>query len=1235
MYPDYDSILKREFDSKIRRRGRLIFEEDAVELVELDESGRIISGLVIGSFPYTQEIRYASDGKTILHSFCTCPYGEYCKHQVALLLAAKQEYAQAKIIEIKPSTKTPSKSSEVQGIKKPLKRSEFIHIPTTDIKQIKNAYCKKRIPNAYRNSNFSIEITQEYHILMLLFQSSHSWTRDMQLVAQVEIKTVEEGDELYLKCSECDTKSKYLCEHEHIVLHHLEEIESGDLITQSPSFFRDIIARSAEDFNLTLKDFQQNFAVVIQGDYISIGAKSQHIVVDPEAYEMVGPNRQNDQEAVVDKLKKKLKETEYSYGLEWQHIKQEEIVNLIQGKPRKSDGVLKSRIREVDQMSRVKSKIGKLYKQISEIEMESEFIDLDNVSYNNIHNILKKEIDFLTRDYHYYYPYNDFYYSYKKKISEYQHFKFTTAFVDIKARLTIQNGLFNVHFILSVEDKKINIEDISFYNQFFIVANKTAHLFKIQKLYFLFKDILKNDTIAFLPNDKNVLLEQIAKLKQIIEVDISPDVNVNTVVSEVVKKSMYLSRQDDAIFFEPKLHTESNTFSILDAPYQIEHDELIEVNPIEVEQFLELLRSLHPDFIFQLDEYGFLFLDTNQFVDKMWFYDFYEICKDNDIELFGQENLSDLNYSTSKAAISSSISSGIDWFEVDVEMSFGEQSIHHKSWIKAIKANQKFIKLDDGSLGIIPEEWFEKLRKLHSNTELIDGDLKISKFNFNVIDDLFENIDDENTLKEIAEKRAKINSIQSIDTSQTLDLPKAIQATLRPYQHQGYNWLRFLNENKFGGILADDMGLGKTLQVICILAFALEEKDTTNLVVVPRSLLFNWSKEIEKFAPTLNYIVHHGPKREKKTISKLEEFDILISTYDTVTSDILLLKDIQFNYAVLDESQAIKNPNSKRFKAMRLLHAQHKLTMTGTPIENNTFDLYAQLSFVNPGCLGSTQKFKERFSTPIDTNGDEDVAKMLKQLIYPFLLRRTKQQVASDLPEKTESIIYCDMANDQRKKYEDLKLTIKNDVYKLIETEGLNRSRFKILEGLLRLRQMCNSPQILMPESKDSSAKLNTIEDYLTGELANKNVLIFSQFVSMLSLIKASLEKLNIKYAYLDGQTKNREKAVSQFTDDDSCTVFLISLKAGNTGLNLTKADYVFIVDPWWNPAVEAQAIDRTHRIGQDKQVFAYRLICKDTIEEKIMELKAKKRKVATDIIQVDDQVFKSMGKDQILNLFE
>ena len=410
-----------------------------------------------------------------------------------------------------------------------------------------------------------------------------------------------------------------------------------------------------------------------------------------------------------------------------------------------------------------------------------------------------------------------------------------------------------------------------------------------------------------------------------------------------------------------------------------------------------------------------------------------------------------------------------------------------------------------------------------------------------------------------------------------------------------------------------------------------------SLVVCPTTLIYNWENEIKKFTPNLTYHIHHGATRarDKET---LEKVDVVITTYGTLRSDIKLLLTIELDYLVLDESQSIKNPASKVTRAASLLHAKHRLCMSGTPLQNNTFDIYAQMNFLNPGMLGSMEYFRQEFAIPIDKFGEQDRKEHLKKILYPFILRRTKEQVAKDLPDKTETILYCEMEDEQRSIYDAYRNDFRNQILGTIETQGINKSQLTILQGLMKLRQICDSPSILNEDEKfeNHSIKLDELSREITENIGDHKALVFSQFLGMLALIRERLEKLGVPYEYFDGSTSapDREKAIQSFQNDSSKRVFLISLKAGGVGLNLTAADYVYIVDPWWNPAVEQQAIDRTHRIGQEKNIFAYRMICKDTIEDKIVQLQEKKRALARDLIADDSSFVKSLTREDVEYLF-
>jgi len=409
------------------------------------------------------------------------------------------------------------------------------------------------------------------------------------------------------------------------------------------------------------------------------------------------------------------------------------------------------------------------------------------------------------------------------------------------------------------------------------------------------------------------------------------------------------------------------------------------------------------------------------------------------------------------------------------------------------------------------------------------------------------------------------------------------------------------------------------------------------MVVCPTTLIYNWENEIKKFTPELSYRIHHGSIRTRDA-TELEQSNIIITTYGTLRSDIHVLSKTFFDYIVLDESQAIKNPGSKVTKAACLLTAKNRLCMSGTPLQNNTFDIFAQMNFLNPGLLGSMEFFRNEFATPIDKFGEPEQKDHLRKLLHPFILRRTKEQVAKDLPEKMETILFCEMEEAQREVYEAYRNSYRDKILGVIDQQGIDKSQLTILQGLMKLRQICDSPAILNEEEKypNNSIKLDELTREITENIGEHKALIFSQFLGMLALIKEKLKENNVTFEYFDGSTspQERQRAILNFQENDECRVFLISLKAGGVGLNLTAADYVYIVGPWWNPAVEQQAIDRTHRIGQTKNIFAYRMICKDTIEDKILQLQDRKRILAKELIADDTSFVKSLSKEDVEYLF-
>ncbi|MBA3830227.1 MAG: SNF2 helicase associated domain-containing protein [Taibaiella sp.] len=663
---------------------------------------------------------------------------------------------------------------------------------------------------------------------------------------------------------------------------------------------------------------------------------------------------------------------------------------------------------------------------------------------------------------------------------------------------------------------------------------------------------------------------------------------------------------------------------------------IVQRNDPAEQEFLALLRNLHSD-IQQNAKDHFFYIPGNSVLANNWFFRFMDIMREWNVELFGFEGLKNLRINAHKPTTRVHVSSGMDWFDAAVEITFGEEVVTITEVKRALAQKQNFVKLGDGSIGLLPEEWLKKYSLLLKIGESKGDKLRLKKYHFSVLDELLAEVDEEAILDELEAKKERLSDIINNDFSNVAPPPQ-LQAQLRPYQLAGFQWLLFLKEAGWGGILADDMGLGKTVQTLTFFQhYKNDNPDAHFLVVCPTTLMYNWENEIKKFTPELTNFIHHGSKRSalRRTF---EEFDITITTYGTMRSDIKMLKDVAFDYVVLDESQSIKNPQSQVAKASLLLNAKNRLALSGTPVQNNTFDLYAQMNFLNPGMLGSREFFMNEFATPIDKFREDEVKQQLRKLTYPFLLRRTKEQVAKDLPEKTEMILYCEMGGEQRRVYDSYRNAYRSQILGMIDEKGIERSQLHILQGLTKLRQICDSPAILNEEERfpNHSVKLEELTREIDENVGDHKVLIFSQFLGMLALIRKELEAKNIAYVYFDGSTTSRERenAIQEFQNNHECRVFLISLKAGGIGLNLTAADYVYIVDPWWNPAVEQQAIDRTHRIGQTKNIFAYRLICKDTIEEKMLQLQERKRALANELVSDDNALLKRLTRDDIAFLF-
>ncbi|HMO34275.1 MAG TPA: SNF2-related protein [Lacibacter sp.] len=661
---------------------------------------------------------------------------------------------------------------------------------------------------------------------------------------------------------------------------------------------------------------------------------------------------------------------------------------------------------------------------------------------------------------------------------------------------------------------------------------------------------------------------------------------------------------------------------------------LVHRNREKEQEFLGRIENLHSQFI-RPEGGSQLALKGADVLRNNWFFLFVDAMKEMKVPVEGWDVLKNFRFNTARPRTQIFISNGMDWFDAKVDVLFGDQRVTINEVKKALQNKQSFVQLQDGTLGVLPDEWIKKYSLLFRLGENKQEHLRLSRYHISVIDELYENRDETELLIELEEKYERLREFKRI---RKVAPPAVVQPILRPYQETGFHWLNFLAEVGWGGILADDMGLGKTIQALSFLQHVREQQGSLRaLVACPTTLMYNWENEIRKFTPELRFHIHHGAQRSRDK-QFFEAFEVVITTYGTLRSDIKLLSEQPFDVVILDESQAIKNPQSKVAKAACLLKSRHRLCMSGTPLQNNTFDIYAQMNFLNPGMLGTVEHFRNEFATPIDKFGEKEQKDHLRKLLFPFILRRTKEQVAKDLPEKTETVLYCEMDNAQRRIYDAYRNEYRSKILGTIEEVGIGGSQLTILQGLMKLRQICDSPAILNETEKlpNDSIKLEELARELEENMGNHKALVFSQFLGMLALIREKLIELQIPFVYFDGSTPapERERAVREFQENENIRVFLISLKAGGVGLNLTAASYVYIVDPWWNPAVEQQAIDRTHRIGQTNNIFAYRMICKDTIEDKILVLQERKRALAKDLITDDTGFVKSLTREDVEYLF-
>jgi non-specific serine/threonine protein kinase len=614
-----------------------------------------------------------------------------------------------------------------------------------------------------------------------------------------------------------------------------------------------------------------------------------------------------------------------------------------------------------------------------------------------------------------------------------------------------------------------------------------------------------------------------------------------------------------------------------------------------------------------------------------WMFDGLTTLVKSGFEVMGEESLTRLKVNRKKPKISMALSSEVDWFDLNLIIEFDGIPLSLTELKKALQKEKKFVRLKDGSIARLPEKLIQKFQYLIEFGQPETSSIRFHDHHLSFVDKLLEEADSKELDRLSEKKLKKLNQFKKIKDH---PLPENLIGELRDYQIAGYNWLYFLKDFTFGGCLADDMGLGKTVQTLAFLLNEINNKKGPNLIIAPTSVLFNWQREIEKFTPDISYLLHYGTKRSHDT-RKLRKKELILTTYGHLRRDINLLKDIDFHYVVLDESQNIKNPHSDTAQAAKGLQSLNRLNLTGTPVENNTMELWSQFSFLSPGLLGSQAFFKDNFMRPIEKEQNGQVAETLKKIIYPFILRRTKEEVAKELPPKIETVLYSPMTDEQQKIYDTVKESYRHAIEEEISSKGLGKSTMRVLEGLTKLRQVACHPFLIDAKFEHDSGKFEALKLMIEDIIAEGHkVLVFSQFVKMLSVIREHLDEQAIEYSYLDGSTKDREGAVNHFQDEEDIRIFLISLKAGGVGLNLTAADYVIHYDPWWNPAVEMQASDRAHRIGQTKKVFTYKLIAKDSVEEKILQLQQQKKALVQKLITTEGGLYKSLSKDDIIDLF-
>lgn len=1196
-------------------------------VVSLDIEDGKIRALVQGTGNYGVSIEY--NDQKVVRAVCSCPYelGGYCKHIVHVLVLADAKLQNEEI------------AQEILKINNyfVLERTNLLQMERRDIDRISLVYHRL---GGVRNT---LSITHgEIHIneIRLTLERGYS--------VEAECHIVQRNEDLLLRCSCAGTKSSFPCQHLNFALNEI--IRTADYQLPFDAERRAfLLRRKAESIGLkNVEHPDELFDIHLENHRVFIQPKVKFLALDEQSQA-----RLKEELLPAFQLPKSQKtDTKQLLVLSERRYDEQMVFRLMQA-PLAKSGEIKAPVREVSLKEKLahttdpealRFYLALLQQEVredtsgqaTERSRSEESAERMKFLKDILHNPFGLDTYFAEDGTYGYGP---------LKVQPKNLEPVTIVPADAAATIHVEqkDEFYVLTCSVELENRIYQSKNLKVTGNFFVHSGDRLLFVHNEAVLRVLKFFRENKDEIFLHKSQFQEFREdfLDRLEQSVTVSYS---FVKAAPARVIKKQkldqisehlIYLSESDDFVLITPVMRYGEIEVPVLSRRTLYTEDPAgglysVERNEAAEHRFIKTIRQQHPYFAEQ-EANEFYYLHKRHFLDEGWFAEAFENWREQGFVILGFNQLKNNRLNPHKIKVQTSVISGIDWFDIHANVSFGKQEVGLKEIQKSVLNKSRYVELADGTKGILPEEWLERFGHYFRSGELKNGVIRTHRTNFTLIDELFE---EEVLSKEVRaemeiyrEKLAQFHSIRSVK------IPAKLNATLRDYQKEGLNWLHFLNEFGFGGCLADDMGLGKTIQIIAYLLSLQEAGNRTpHLVVVPTSLLFNWQNELQKFAPSFRYAVVHGSNREK--VSRFENYDIVLTTYGTLLSEIETLKNVHFDCIVLDESQAVKNIGSKRYKAVRLLQGRQRLVLTGTPIENNTFDLYAQLSFANPGLLGSAKKFADDYSMPIDKFQDSARAKELQKKIHPFVLRRTKKQVAKELPEKTEMVVYCEMQSEQRRVYE----IYKKEFQKLLK--GMNdkesgESSLHILQGMTKLRQICNSPALLGDDEYygDQSAKLDELLHQIEDKKDDHKMLVFSQFVGMLDLIKAELDKAGIGYAYLTGQTKDRQEQVELFQTDDSIRVFLISLKAGGTGLNLTSADYVFVIDPWWNPAVENQAIDRAYRIGQEKKVVAVRLITPDTIEEKMLLLQERKRELAQDIVHTDTAVLKQLSREDLMNL--